>query len=236
MKKVIPIICLALCVGCSNQNLPLRSQIRTGMTITQVQELYGYDSNDPINSLKKIDFDYVDEHITENCVIKTYRYWFKNTKEKGVVEELVELKQPSLSAKYLPYLLTFQTCRLSNYDAVQKEKRRRIDKFNELVKTDPNFQMEVESFCKEHSLGSADRRLLIELLAVNTKPFLPQCVTYETLTKIAFDSATFNNRARTSRTSSSDSRSMQLQQQQQQHIWDTQRMLHQQEFERMQRQ
>lgn len=212
MKKLI-IICLLVCVGC--ESLPPRSQIRTGMTINQVDGLYD-------RKIREV----LDEQATEKCVVKTYRYWFQNPD-----------KNPF--ANPLPYLLTFQSCRLPNYEAVQKEREGRIEKFNELLKIDPNLQMEMETFYKENRLDSEDRMILIESMALNIAelyyPPLPQCVTDETLIKIAFDQSAFNSRARTYRASSSDSRRMQLQQQQQQHIWDTQRMQHQQEFERMQR-
>lgn len=172
MKRLL-IISLLFCVGCVS--LPLRNQIRLGMNQEQVEQLY-----------ERQEFrEILSEQTTEKCTLYTYRYWFDDPKKNPFI-------------KPLPYLLTFQSCRLPNYEAVLKESERRITIVKKNLKNDPNFQMELDAFCKENELNPEDRKIAFTLLVFNAVksnyPPLPQCTTDDKLIKIAFDESTVRYR------------------------------------------
>ena len=189
MKKLLIILCLVFFAGCANENFPLRSQVRTGMTITQIWELYGFNSSDPNTHKNKVYYEDISEQVAGECTLKTYRFWFKNTRKNT-------LGIPALTAKPIPSLLIFQSCRLPNYDAVQKEKGKMIHAFKEVLKNNPELREEIDIFCEENQLDSENRNLLIELLALDfyKAPQFPQCVTEQTLIKITLDQATIRHR------------------------------------------
>jgi hypothetical protein len=143
------------------------------MTNMDVKELYGFKLND-INSWSlcpEFTIYPITKVQTGDCEHSTYRYWLK--------ENLQEV----------PFLLTFESCRMPNYDAVQKEKERRIDRIKAAI-NDPNIKKELDTFCEENKLDSKNKELLIELLAYNStngQPLLPQCMTDWTLIAIKLD-------------------------------------------------
>jgi hypothetical protein len=82
--------------------------------------------------------------------------------------------------------LTFQSCRLPNYDTVQKERKTRIDTINEIIKNDPNLQKEIDAICKENQLTPQNRETLLLLLTFGDNR-LPPCMTEQTLINIQLD-------------------------------------------------
>ena len=168
MKKLTVIICLVFCAGCakSNLSLPLRDQVNLGMSIGQVWQLYGYDGNEPLETYKKVKYTLVEERDTGKCTFSTHRYWFKN-------------KKPSAGNQ--PYLLTFLSCRLPNYDAVQEEKKIR----RELFENDPDLKRKIDAFCEKYPVDSKNRDIVIELLHTHINSPLPQSMSDKMLIKIA---------------------------------------------------
>ena len=151
-----------------NSILPLQSQFQTGMTTAQVLELYGYgiDSNTS-TVIPKFTRPLIKKYQDNECENQVYRYWLN---KNGVAS---------------PFLLTFQSCRLPNYDSVQKERKQKIDNGKKIVKSSPELQQEIARFIKENQLTEQDRELVIELLATNNE--LPQCMTDATLIHIQAD-------------------------------------------------
>ena len=72
MKKLSITLCLVIFAGCANENLPLRSQIQPGMTITEVWDLYGYDFSKPETHTNKVYYENIGEEVTGKCILKTY--------------------------------------------------------------------------------------------------------------------------------------------------------------------
>ncbi len=138
------------------------------MSIGEVWELYGYDRNDPLNTYKKVKYALIEEEEedTGKCTFATHRYWFKNTKP---------------SAGDHPYLLTFISCRLPNYDEVQEEINRR----RELFENDPKLKKEIDALCEEYPIKPEHRDILIEFLYIYINRPLPQCMSDKILIKIA---------------------------------------------------
>ena len=169
MKKITVIICLVFCAGCAKPSLPslpLRDQVQLGMSIGEVWQLYGYDRNKPLKTYKKVKYTLVEERDTEKCTFSTHRYWFKNTKP---------------SAGNHPYLLTFLSCRLPSYDAVQEEKNIR----RELFENDPDLKRKIDAFCEKYPVDSDNRDILIELLHIRINEPLSQGMSEKMLIKIA---------------------------------------------------
>jgi len=166
MKKIAIITCLVVCAGCSKPNLPLRDQLHLGMSIGEVWQLYGYDRNEPLNTYRKVKYTLIEERDTEKCTFATHRYWFKNTKP---------------STPNQPYLLTFISCRLPNYDVVQEEINRR----KELFENDPKLEKEIDALCEEYPVESEHRDTLIELLYIYIDRPLPKSMSDKMLIKIA---------------------------------------------------
>ena len=169
MKKLTIIICLVFCAGCAKSNLPglpLRNQVQLGMSIGEVWQLYGYDRNEPLETYNKVKYTLVEERDTEKCTFTTHRYWFKDTK-------------PSAGSQ--PYLLTFISCRLPNYDAVQEEKNRR----RELFENDPDLKKKLDTLCEKYPVDSKDRDMLIELIHIYINDPLPQGMSEKMLIEIA---------------------------------------------------
>ena len=165
MKKIAVITCLVFYAGCSKQNLPLRNQVHLGMSIDQVWQLYGYDKNEPLNTYGKIKYKLIEESDTGKCIFATHRYWFKNKKS---------------STENLPYLLTFLSCRLPNYDEVQKEIIRR----KELFENDSKLKKELDALCEEYPIEPEHRDTLIELLYIYINRPLPKSMSDKMLIKI----------------------------------------------------
>ncbi len=174
MKKLLLVLSTLFIVGCStSSSLISRSQIRTGMIRKDVLRLYGFNIHDS-NSLSFSDLpQFTQQPITESqngdCTRTAYRYWLSDYGQEH------------------PFLLTFESCKLPNYEAVQKEKKRRVDNFNEAAKNDPNLQREMDALCETYQLDPQDREILIELLTINTPNLLPQCMTDYTLIHIQRD-------------------------------------------------
>jgi len=162
MKKLLIILCLVFFFGCaSNSSVVLpRDQIHTGMTRMDVWKLYGYDAND-IDSwyIPQFTKQSIAENQNGDCTRISYRYWLSDYDQEH------------------PFLLTFESCKLPNYEAVQKEKKRRVDNFNEAAKNDPKLEKELVAFCEAYQLNTQDRDKVIELLTINTPNLLPQCMT-----------------------------------------------------------
>ncbi len=165
MRKIAVITCLVFCAGCSKQILPSRDQVHFGMSIDEVWQLYGYDKNEPLNTYNKVKYTLIEEKDTGKCTFLTHRYWFKNTRP---------------FAPNQPYLLTFISCRLPNYDEVQKEINRR----KELFENDPKLKKELEALCKEYPIKSEHRDTLIELLYIYINRPLPKSMSDKILVKI----------------------------------------------------
>ncbi len=180
MKKLSITLCLVFFVGCAKDNLPLRNQVHTGMTYTQVQELYGFVSGDPntYNLIPSFAQHPLGEQESGKCRNTKYRYWFTY----GGVSS--------------PFLLTFQSCRLPNYDGVQTEKNRRIDNLKQVLENYPEFKKEVDVFCEDNQLDAEGKEILFEGLALSLYKDtpLPQCVTDQTLIEITLDQATIRYR------------------------------------------
>jgi hypothetical protein len=168
MKKIAVIICLVFCAGCTQQNLPLRAQVQLGMSIGEVWQLYGYDKIEPLETYKKVKYTLVEERDTEKCTFTTHRYWFKDTRP---------------SAGNQPYLLTFISCRLPNYDEVQVERNRR----RELFENDPVLKRKLDAFCEKYPVDSKDRDKLVELIHIYINDPLPQCMSEKMLIEISDD-------------------------------------------------
>ena len=168
MKKIAVIICLVFCAGCAQQNLPLRDRVQLGMSIGEVWQLYGYDKNEPLETYKKVKYTLVEERDTGKCTFSTQRYWFKNTKP---------------FAGNQPYLLTFISCRLPNYEEVQEERKRR----RELFENDPNLKKKLDAFCQKYPVDSENRDIVIELLHIYINDPLPQSMSEKMLIEITDD-------------------------------------------------
>jgi hypothetical protein len=136
------------------------------MSIGEVWELYGYDRNEPLKTYKKVKYTLIGEKDERKCTFSTHRYWFKNTKP---------------SAGDNPYLLTFISCRLPNYDEIQEEINRR----RELIENDPKLKKEIDALCEEYPIKPEYRDILIELLYIYINRPLPQCMSDKILIKIA---------------------------------------------------
>lgn len=165
MKKIAVITCLVFCAGCSKPNLPLREQVHLGMSIEQVWQLYGYDKNEPLKTYRKIKYTLIEKRDTGKCIFATHRYWFKNTTPYTPNQ---------------PYLLTFLSCRLPNYDVVQKEINRR----RELFENDPKLKKELDALCEEYPIESEHRDTLIELLYIYINRPLPESMSDKMLITI----------------------------------------------------
>jgi hypothetical protein len=170
MKKISIIIFLVLCVGCVKPirtlpNLPLRDQLHLGMSIDEVWELYGYDKYKPLNTFKKVKYTLIEERDTGKCIFATHRYWLKNTK--------------SFTGNQT-YLLTFISCRLPEYEAVQEERKRR----RELFENDANLKKEIDALCQEYPIKSEHRDILIEFLYIYINRPLPPDMSDKMLIKI----------------------------------------------------
>jgi len=168
MKKIAVIICLVFCAGCAQSNLPLRDQVHLGMSIGEVWQLYGYDKDEPLETYKKVKYTLVEKRDTGKCTFSTHQYWFKNTKP---------------FAGDQPYLLTFISCRLPNYDEVQEEIRRR----RELFENDPNLKRKLDTFCQKYPVDSKNKDIVIELLHIYINDPLPQCMSEKMLIEINDD-------------------------------------------------
>jgi hypothetical protein len=171
MKKLLVILCLVLLAGCvTNAQIVLaRSQIYVGMKIMDIWKLYGFLPGD-VNKVSELIPQFVNQPLSEQenneCETSIYRYWLTQNGSK------------------LPFLLTFQSCRLPNYDTVQKEKER--------FTNDPNFKKELDAFCEENKVDSKNKEVLIEVLinnyySTNGQPLLPRCMTEGTLIAIKLD-------------------------------------------------
>ncbi len=109
MKKILFVFGLVFCLGCASRTIPLRNQIHTGMTITDVWQLYGYDTNDPNTYNNVVKYVLVDEHTADECIVNTYRFPLCNGDPKSIWAR---------KRRIYPYLLTFRMCKMPNYDDV----------------------------------------------------------------------------------------------------------------------
>ena len=173
MKKLSIILCLVFSAGCaSNSPATLsQNQVHIGMKVMDIWKLYGFQPGAGNSELiPQFAIQPLSEQENNECEISIYRYWLTQDGSK------------------LPFLLTFQSCRLPNYDTVQKEKERRIDRLKEAAINDPDLKKELDTFCEENKLDSKNKELLIELLVTNNdQPLLPQCMTDWTLIAIKLD-------------------------------------------------
>jgi hypothetical protein len=161
------------------------------MTFGQVWELYDCDFSDPntTQNCLRLDFVAVDEQMIEDCIFTTYQHWLYNLDKKSI------WGTPPSSAKK-PYLLTFRYCRLPNYDAIQKERKRRINEVKQMYEDNQDMQKDLDAFCEENQIASENRETLIEVMALsfNKDNPLPKCTTDTRLVKIALDNATVRHR------------------------------------------
>jgi hypothetical protein len=158
MKKFLIVITLFVVAGCNEgQKTPSRDQVSVGMSYLQIIELYGVKINDS-NTFKYLPKISIVNELQENqYTYETYRYWLADGWKKQ------------------PFLLTFQSRKLTT-DEVEQERQRKIAD----VYSDPNFIKEVNVLTTPE-----DRDTLANMLVWGKEA--PADRTSRTLVKITLD-------------------------------------------------
>jgi len=172
-----------LCSVAKGEPAPFRSQIRTGMTFMQVQKVFGVyidhnqpDAMDVYSNKLYSTFELVSETEVGRCMNKTYRCWLTPDREG-------EKTFP----KSQPYLLTFQACKLANFEKVQKQCEEIV---STSIKAHPKKEI-INSMFKEWNIfDPVDKAILLSLLGLlepDLAENLPRTMTDDTLKKIELE-------------------------------------------------